>query len=555
MNSFDPADYIPQVSGWFSPSIEYVGLGTAKFLNPKGYITGITTVKYSEQGETSIHMEPELLTLEDHPERTFSVIDIMVFLSGKILAETPFGKAFTYNFSNPCSSIKVETSEGIFVADKVENYQPNGLFGEIIEFSVLKAEFRTANSAPAKYFVMPLYNFLSNEFTWHHEELLRHPLRIHKAPFIEAVLDAQQTYIANYNIRSKLFICFEHKGKPAFIDKLSDYENLREQLENKTKQLLITSVLVGELAAKRVDLINWEEIIPSYLTYVLSLSSGSMVTTSWIEIRDDEGKLINRIHTNRSTRKYKKGIACVDSFVKNGGIAQLLEQAQTSDYLNTYYFRAVIDQIIMAGYLNDDSNIEDKLSHLFRGLDAICEKLGSKKKLKPEQYLTPENKIRFKSLYAKFIQDLEAIIPNNDDEESSLKGVIQQFHKAKVIELGLGKATLELLKRFNFPDGEILNAFYMAKTGSNRRYEWANLITTRRGKVIHEAWFDWDNNPPETKELISLFYHLHDVMVRILLKSLNYDGEYIPSIFKLRGRSHPIDWVKPDTLAKQLGYE
>jgi len=48
--------------------------------------------------------------------------------------------------------------------------------------------------------------------------------------------------------------------------------------------------------------------------------------------------------------------------------------------------------------------------------------------------------------------------------------------------------------------------------------------------------------------------HLHDILVRILFAILGYDGKYAP-IMQGLAAEEPIDWVKWDTSAHELGYK
>lgn len=49
--------------------------------------------------------------------------------------------------------------------------------------------------------------------------------------------------------------------------------------------------------------------------------------------------------------------------------------------------------------------------------------------------------------------------------------------------------------------------------------------------------------------------HLHDVTGRIVLRILEYDGGYQPTVIPYRSVPFELDWVKLDTPAGALGYE
>lgn len=48
--------------------------------------------------------------------------------------------------------------------------------------------------------------------------------------------------------------------------------------------------------------------------------------------------------------------------------------------------------------------------------------------------------------------------------------------------------------------------------------------------------------------------HLHDLLVRIILKMIKYDGTYQPIVIIATARQ-PVDWVQPSMSAENLGYQ
>ena len=56
------------------------------------------------------------------------------------------------------------------------------------------------------------------------------------------------------------------------------------------------------------------------------------------------------------------------------------------------------------------------------------------------------------------------------------------------------------------------------------------------------------------RDVWTVINHLHDVMARILLHTLGYDGGYQPAVVTGPSIPREVDWVKPDTPARALGY-
>jgi hypothetical protein len=112
-----------------------------------------------------------------------------------------------------------------------------------------------------------------------------------------------------------------------------------------------------------------------------------------------------------------------------------------------------------------------------------------------------------------------------------------------------------LLDRFCLPDEALMDKYYgSASTGKGER--WLAKVNSCRNTVMHDAWFNWEDKPPDLQELGCMCFHLHDVAVRITLKLLGYDGEYLPSVPKLANRNMSLDWPweRTESFVRDLGY-
>src|SRR5205085_2518276 len=107
--------------------------------------------------------------------------------------------------------------------------------------------------------------------------------------------------------------------------------------------------------------------------------------------------------------------------VANGGLGYLIFKAQSSTEFGKLYLRAAISQTVTGGYIEFEGNIEDRLSHLFRGLDSICEAFKLKKGTPIAQYLHEETA----SIAAKIVDEaankLMSLNTVNEDESIGLK--------------------------------------------------------------------------------------------------------------------------------------
>jgi len=71
--------------------------------------------------------------------------------------------------------------------------------------------------------------------------------------------------------------------------------------------------------------------------------------------------------------------------------------------------------------------------------------------------------------------------------------------------------------------------------------------------VVHEGYFPIGAGKCSRQEGFRLVNHLHDVLVRILLKMIGYQGTYVPTVARVAAQK-VVDWVTPNTTAADLGY-
>jgi hypothetical protein len=71
---------------------------------------------------------------------------------------------------------------------------------------------------------------------------------------------------------------------------------------------------------------------------------------------------------------------------------------------------------------------------------------------------------------------------------------------------------------------------------------------------MHQGYFDFRSADEEIVEIFRIMLHLHDIVVRLILKMLRYQGTYHPSVLQVVATDIPVDWVRPDTPARKLGY-
>lgn len=562
-------NYAPRLNNWFSSKIEYKGLGTATFTDPNGVIQGQTYVRYNECDSCEITMTVKKVIVNGIEANDPSWALPAFFQGREPNSVNTHSKGLPVVVRNPCLLLEVTTVDGKFVAvDLGTAYHLSGNLlarHPAVTFNPLQAYFETHSPTLGQYFVAPLSNFLNNSgwFTEFHPAIAYHPLRIQASFPIPNDLPDEQKRIAYMQQRAgQSVVGFDFFDEPAFIEPLPDYKLREKRLRKAKRKCLITAIMVGTVGQKEITLLNWNSLGFRELLPLLSLATGIYVGSPWLELRDSDGRLVRRIHNNIASSTYKKGLSALGSAVDRGGLGYFLSVAQSSAEFGKAYLRATLSQLVMGGYFDFDGNIEDRMSHLFRALDCLCNEHIPRKRV---SVLSPQNSKILKQKTKEFIKAVKDLKKNTlavtTDDEAKLEAeeldrIAEAFASVKSSPLGFSKRIELLLQKFGLEDALILNEHYDLNPGPDNTKRWADVVVYYRNKVMHSAWFDWESKRVNFRELTAITFHMHDILVRIVLILLEYDGKYVPSIFQLRGLSKEITWVqKATSSAKDLGYE
>jgi len=454
---------------------------------------------------------------------------------------------------NICTSLTVDTQDGIFSALDTNIYFGFTLGSNRLRGHIYNSQFKAKGREKVAYWIVPLLNFLSS-YGNRYPELDHHPLRIYPTPPVPEDLSEEERKQATYcaNLHNSL-IAFHYDNKPAFIEALPNYDEIEKDLKSGHAQMRITAIMVGETSVIPSDIkqLQWWE--PLEFLRLLSLTNGNEISGSWIEFRDDQGGLVQRIHMNFQRSIFISGHTAINERYNPGCISYLLMQAQQSPNFGKSYIRAVIKSLVISGM--GSLTIEDKLSSLFRAIDCLIQEFNLNEESKAKQHLSPQVKTNVESITAEAAQAVRALKKGseNSKEIEALERIANQLSEAKEAREGYGKALLALLKQFDLPDAEVVSAFYANNPRSDKR-KWNAVLSYYRGIVIHSSYFNFSEEEQEMRDAVRIIYHLHDILVRIVLKLLNYEAPYQPIMAKYMGYSVKPDWVKLDTSAHELGY-
>jgi len=268
------------------------------------------------------------------------------------------------------------------------------------------------------------------------------------------------------------------------------------------------------------------------------------------------GGLVRRAHVNLGEPVFLRGHAALPDIISEA-TGRFLTLATQSPQWNSDIVRVAMKQILLAG-LNGPP-VEDCLSHAFRALDQICEGLGLKKAQQLTDALTSNLKVEVQTILKEANQRLrelsaEARTAKNENDGRVLERIAQQLTRATTSGTGFGKAVLDLLKRFDLPDGDVLAKHYQLHPRQDKK-KWPELLSKYRGTVMHKGYFDFRTSDEQILGVHRVLLHLHDLVLRLIFKMLCYDGPYSPTVSRYAAAPTEIDWVRVDTPARKLGYE
>jgi hypothetical protein len=543
--------YSPKLKPWFSSEISYEGQGSAEFKNPIGRIEGKTTISVNELGDIKVEMEYEHLVGENANaiSGNFKFLQFLYRYSSKdgtVIYDTgEEGK-------NPCSKLTVNAQEGTFVSEGKIYWSSIELQNKLV-FWISRGTFEMSQRRQPKYWVVPLTNFIST-FHWNLQtRFTKHPLWLYSMPVIPETEDKEKVAKAMFAGMSKsMMIGFDFGGTTGFIQPLPDYGNKKEKLESGKERQCVTALMVGEIT-KEMDPI-W---FPYDYTNLLSLASGAKVGAPWLEFRDDEGKLVNRKHFPTYKGGYDKGYAVIE--IIHDDFGQLISRASNSPEFGQTYFRILVShltELISQHHFETRMTI---LSRAFEGLFSAMDKLHNIGKTNLMAYLPSQYKAKVKPVLRKASDEIKELYQRSQKDNStkdtiySLKRIKDRIDNASNTDKDFGLKVLDLLNFYQMPDAVIMERYYSQLPEG--KASWAGFLSSVRNSPLHEGYFAIQDGTFDSDEIINVEDHLHDILVRIALKILEYDREYQPKVIDHLVDGKTRGWVTENISAIDLGYE
>lgn len=544
-----------QEKAWPAPEITHRGIGRANFSEPKGWVRGPAEVRVDEQGRFRIEMRATEYELEEPSDDEHD--DLFILLTGKrpqqiggqsILQGSDFSR-------NALRKFEIETDDGTFETGGILTYDTVDL-GAVFSLesdqprlvvTALWAQFDVTTEAHAKYWALPLSNFLSHFNRQAPDDLQDHPLRIHNVTGNGSAAPDNR------------LIKFKFRGQPSFVEPVMNYSERIEELLASKSDNRVTAAMVGEVGRGSYSNIEaLEGWFPFFFFEVLGLATGSEVGAPWIEFRDAQGGLVRRIYARRFTPRYTRGQRAIDESLhrSTGDLLTHAGSSPSADELRKSYLRVCIRQAMRAKLAN--TPLEEQLAHVFRAVDSLCEQFELKKGSRLKDVVREDARAKLNRIIKaarKEVRNLAgaAEADGEQTEAAILNKIADQVSNAKGLTVGFGRAVVALLEKFGHPDARIVSSYYAVRPRPDGR-DWPAVLSMYRGATLHTNYLGITReDKAKMWDAIVLVDHLHDVVLRVVLKLIGYCGDYQPTVQKMEDKK-PTDWVDSNTGAGDLGY-
>lgn len=562
----DLQSLVPQPSNWFLPTIEYEGHGEAQFSDPSVLLEGRTIIRFSEDGQPSISMY-----LDSIPPN-FDLNELFYWPSnmGSMKMYVPKRQ------NSPCTKFEVQTLDGNFRLYGRISYsydQEAGCLNLSTWGHSPRSQFDAIHAKPAKYWVMPLVNYVPElAIDLHHTQ--SHPLRICPTPAIPEGLSPEELHRAVWTAHSRnALIVFQFNGQPGFIELLPDFET-RQATLLKGQERTTTAVMIGEIGSETIDFDDVDNWFPFNFLSLLGFTIGTTVGATGIEFRDEEVHLVRRIHAFIEDAAFTK-------HTRHQAIREMLH-AGTGPLLTAFadftahgnqerlHLGKAIAQLARCGLY--DRGMNDTILYICRSLDVLYDGHVQQGNISFDSvanhlqdvytdiFNLQQSAVNLVQRKREKAQKESAADPASQDKQNKtialqrIEGYVSNILNLRIQEAGeFGSKAAILLDKYGFPDAAIMEKHYRANPQRYGQRTWLGDLSHLRNRLAHGGTISIRNDK-ELEDAAWIMRHLHDITTRIALHILGYTGKYQPTV--LDGNDpQTIDWVKDHFTAAELGYQ
>jgi hypothetical protein len=454
---------------------------------------------------------------------------------------------------NPCASVTVKTQCGVYTATERVFYQGGATRTKPhrVRLRPLRGHYEVRGAAEAAYWILPLSNFVLRGWPQPTERLDAHPLRIFPPCLPPADPSGDEREQAErLLLERRRLVIFEVNGQLGFIERLPDYERNVQRLQRGRTANAFTAVTVGPAHVPSVRFSDYQALFPLDVVALLTLATGVRAGAPWIEFRDSSGCLVRRVHIPFSAPAYEHGHAALSDLVP-GALGEILTAAFNSAERGQSYLRVVTNLAIDTSLRRQ--TLESRFTNLVRAFETLCGHHGLVAQdllanLEASQQATVRAALSNASSQVTKLARAET----DPLRAGTLDRIASRVTNAAQRENAFGLAMVELLRRFGMPDANVLQPHLAAHPVAGA-HNFPDLLSFLRGSVTHEAYFDLPSGRHDLYEVSTVLDHLHDVLLRVIFKTLGYAGPYQPPIVPVGGPAC-VGWVTARTAPGMLGY-
>lgn len=523
-------------SSWFDPNPAYIGIGVVELADPVAVLEGEAIGSVDDRGLVHLTVAIEKM---NGAAVSFSVLNDLIMREGRV----PEGDGFrsVRYIANPCSDVTVRCSSGLLrLVESSPSYTvvTEGLDLRVsLKFVLQTADFSVADSGSPAFWVQPITNLVTR-YAPSDGDAKSHPLL-----FVDAEHGS--------------YTSFMRSGDLGFIAPLHDRRSREQDLEEGRLRRAITAVAVGTLdeALRKSGEVAWIRL--RFAFELLDLCSLSPVGVPWTEIRTADGELLRRLHHGAQIPPYLPGSPPIDEFWTRGTGA-LISAALAGEVARRPFFRASLAKIVRSG--EQGAAIEHCLLDVFIALDTLCDAYETKRHPPLSKLLSKPAHKQVRDIVNQAVRELGELESSATDQGVAdiLRGVKNRVGAAPFrTELGFAQALLRLMDRFGLADRQVIESQFPTDIRPGKRSAtpieaWTSLISRYRSIVVHNGAFEHIalERPDYPGKVLT---HLRDVLIRLVLSIVGYEGGYFPEMFNGEPPRDP-HWITADTSLEDLGY-
>ncbi len=503
--------------GCFDIQYDYSGSGEAVFDDPHAELRGPASVRPGENGQPVVEM-----SVEQSAPQIETDFDLMEVEYGS----RPLpggGRAVSVGGKQNRAQVTIRSNGGVFRSTPDWNYCfSNVTPGHTLTFRLrpTKSEFVSATTAQERFLLMPLTDFTSD------------------LPYCPA------TILGHYGLENTgqptlRGVGFQIGGQPGFIEQITGADTDTAGIKAWTGDARLTAIAVVPIIdPTMVD--PWGWFLNVFLR-LLELATGNEVGCPWFETRDECSELVRRIHIRAGAAQPTGGGYGAVTKAIHWSNGDYLAAALSAAEAREPFFSIALRHCIRAGF--PGLTLDDQLAHLVRAMECLCARYGFGKQdltIGLDSGLRDQIDGVLKNAQSR-VQAFANTVP--DPGRTSTLRIAERVRSAAQVDKSFGLAVKSLADHFGFLDFEVLRPFYAAHPGPGGR-DWVQSLSYYRGGVFHEGFLDIDSPGTPVGDVLGFILHLHDLLVRILLKIIGYRGTYQPRIIRATA-AETIDWFRP----------